>query len=77
MSKLVDSVKNLPERLCPECKKKGLAIIKKGNRKGSMYWCPGCEKVKNDEFWARVSDEMHDEIIRAYKEWKEETNGTD
>lgn len=46
MSKLVDSIKNLPERLCPECKKKGLAIIKKGNRKGSMYWCPGCEKVK-------------------------------
>ena len=25
-----------------------------------------------DEFWARVSDEMHDEIIRAYKEWKKE-----
>lgn len=29
----------------------------------------------NDEFWDRVSDEIHDEIIRAYKEWKEETNG--
>ena len=28
----------------------------------------------NDEFWARVSDEMHDEIIRAYKEWKETSN---
>ena len=28
----------------------------------------------NDEFWNRVSDEMHDEVIRAYKEWKEISN---
>lgn len=26
----------------------------------------------NDKFWAKVTDEMHDEVIRAYKEWKEE-----
>lgn len=26
----------------------------------------------NDEFWDRVSDEMHDQVMRAYKEWKEE-----
>jgi hypothetical protein len=30
--------------------------------------------ANDDGFWARVSDEMHHEVIRAYKEWKEEIN---
>ena len=26
----------------------------------------------NEKFWDKVSSEIHDEVIRAYKEWKEE-----
>lgn len=26
----------------------------------------------NKDFWTKVSNEIHDEVIRAYKEWKED-----